>query len=212
MESVKKIGYDVDEIIGTFNLIIKEECTILENWLNARYNFTPFEQKIIDDLAIEMNNIGDYFNEEELKIRFIGQLFYLAAIEIPKKVRVFYERPLSAIVENHTLSVICDCLVATPVGYNTPQYPYFFLQEFKKKRGEKNDPEGQMLHAMLIAQQKNNDDKPLYGGYLFGSSWRFTVLDGKNYCQSHNIDATKRADIIHIVNILKHIKELVLNR
>ena len=128
MESVKKIGYDVDEIIGTFNLIIKEECTILENWLNARYNFTPFEQKIIDDLAIEMNNIGDYFNEEELKIRFIGQLFYLAAIEIPKKVRVFYERPLSAKVDNHNLSVICDCLVATPVGYNTPQYPYFFLQ------------------------------------------------------------------------------------
>lgn len=155
---------------------------------------------------------GDYFNEEELKIRFIGQLFYLANIEIPSKIRVFYERPLTAKVQDYTLSVICDCLVATQLGYNTPANPYFFLQEFKKKRGEKNDPEGQMLHAMLIAQQKNNDDKPIYGGYLFGSSWRFTVLDGKNYCQSHNIDATKKSDIIHIVYILKHIKELILNR
>jgi hypothetical protein len=123
MEDVKKISYDVDEILGTFDLVIKEECTILDNWLKARYDFTPFEQKIVDDIALEMANIGDYFNEEELKIRFIGQLFYLAAIEIPKKVRVFYERPLSATVENYHLSVICDCLVATPRGYNTPQNP-----------------------------------------------------------------------------------------
>ena len=62
MESVKKIGYDVDEIIGTFDLVIKEECTILENWLSARYDFTPFEQKIIEDLAVEIISNIVHFN------------------------------------------------------------------------------------------------------------------------------------------------------
>jgi hypothetical protein len=52
--------------------------------------------------------------------------------------------------------------------FNTPDSPYFFLQEFKKKRGENRndkpfDPEAQMLKAMLIAQNLNNDGKIIYG-------------------------------------------------
>ena len=94
--------------------------------------------------------------------------------------------------------------------FNTPDSPYFFLQEFKKKRGEKKDPEAQMLTAMLIAQHLNNDGKIIYGGYLIGHNWHFALLDGKQYVTSRQYDATEKHDLLQIVFILRKLKELIL--
>jgi hypothetical protein len=66
-----------------------------------------------------------------------------------------------------------------------------------------------MLTAMLIAQQINQDGKAIYGGYLFGSSWRFTTLFGTEYCKSQNFDTTRKEDVLKIIYLLKKIKELV---
>ena len=145
-------------------------------------------------------------------LSFYFLLFSLSDMEIPEKAKVFYERPIAAKVGNFDLSVICDCLVAAPLPFNKPTKPYFFLQEFKKKRGEKNDPEGQLLTAMLIAQQKNQDNKTIYGGYLFGSIWNFATLLGDNYCVSRQYDATKKDDLLQIVFILRKLRELISNR
>ena len=79
-------------------------------------------------------------------------------------------------------------------------------------RGDKNDPEGQMLTAMLIAQTLNNDNKPIYGSYIIGSNWWFTTLVGTAYCSSQKLDTSKRADLLQIVFILRKLKELILNR
>jgi hypothetical protein len=197
----QKLSYDVDAIIDAFELQIGvgSTCRHLQDWLAATYELTEYEQQQINDLFDEIGDLVDYMNEEELKIRFVGSLFRIAKVDVRNKLRLFYERPLSATVNNYPLSVVCDCMIATPKGYNTPNNPYFFLQEFKKKRGEKNDPEGQMLTAMLIAQNINNDGKPIYGGYLFGSSWRFTTLFGKEYCQSRNFDTTRKDDVLQII-------------
>ena len=206
----KKLSYDVDEIISVFDLQIGTNCSHLNNWISATYTLSDYEQQQLNDLFDEIGDLVDYMNEEELKIRFVGSLFRIAKVDVKAKLRLFYERPLSAELKGYPLSVICDCMVATPKGYNTPQNPFFFLQEFKKKRGEKNDPEGQMLTAMLIAQHINNDEKPIYGGYLFGSSWRFTTLNGTEYCQSRNFDTTRKEDTLQIVFLLKKLKDLVM--
>jgi hypothetical protein len=66
-----------------------------------------------------------------------------------------------------------------------------------------------MLTAMLIAQHINNNEKPIHDGYLFGLSWRFTTLFGKEYCQSHNFDTTRKEDVLRIIFLLKNLKELV---
>ena len=112
----------------------------MKEWLKAEYDLSDYEVRQINDLLDEIGDLVDYMNEEELKIRFIGSLFSIAKVDVKSKLRLFFERSISAIVQNYQLSVICDCMIATPKGYNTPQNPYFFLQEFKKKRGEKNDP------------------------------------------------------------------------
>jgi hypothetical protein len=212
MEENKKIPYDIDIILNTFNLEKERNCTHLQEWLSAEYPLSDIDNYIISELHEEMLSSGDYLNEEELKIRFIGSLFLIAKIDVKKKIRVFYERPLSATVDSYHLSVICDCMIATPIGINTPNVPYFFLQEFKKGKGEKNDPEAQMLMAMLIAQQKNEDKKPLYGGFLIGTDWQFATLIQKQYCLSRKFDTTKRTDIEQIVFLIRKLKELIMVR
>ena len=69
-----------------------------------------------------------------------------------------------------------------------------------------------MLIAMLIAQEKNNDEKPLYGGYMIGTSWHFSTLIDKNYCVSKKYEATQKSQLMQIVFILRTLKTLILNR
>ena len=99
--------------------------------------------------------------------------------------------------------------MAKPFGIYAPEIPYFFLQEFKKQK-QNEDAEGQMLLAMLIAQQENANDKPVYGCYLQGKFWVFTTLHGKNYCVSRAFDATQTPELHKIIYILKALKQVIL--
>ncbi len=209
MSEIERIETDTDALLEAFQLVRTHECTHLEEWLSANGSLDDFEQHLLDVIHERaMFKIGGW-NEEELKMKFISHLFLLANIEQENKVATFFERSMTAVIGNYKLSVICDCLVATPKGLTTPKAPYFFLQEYKKQKGDRNDPEGQMLAAMLIAQHKNNNDKPLYGAWLVGSIWNFTVLNGNKYCMSLAFDANKKSDLQQIVFILKKLKELV---
>jgi hypothetical protein len=161
MEELKKLDYDLDQLADAFGIQRVTTCDSLNNWLAANYELSPTETEIIDDLHENTVESGDYWNEEELKIEFVGIVFLAAKIKVKDKIKVYYERALSADIDGYRLAVIADCLVATPKKFSSPQNPYFFLQEFKKGKGEKNDPEAQMLTAMLIAQNKNQDNKPI---------------------------------------------------
>jgi hypothetical protein len=210
--SKNRLSYDPSDIAQSFGLVINEECQHLGHWLDANYTLDAFEQNLFDQLYAETKVDASYWNEEELKIKMIGILFRVANIEIPKIAKVFYERPLAESVNGYDLAVISDCLVATPLPFNKPTKPYFFLQEFKKKRGEKNDPEVQLLTAMLIAQAQNKDQHPIYGGYLFGTVWNFATLHENHYCVSPEFNATHQDDLLRITFILRKLKELILNR
>lgn len=207
----KNLDFDLAQIFETFQLVEAEKGQELENWTSASYELDVFEQQIVNDLHEEISVAGDHMNEEELKAKLVSLIFYVSKIQVQKKIMVFYERALSGIVENISLSVVCDCMVASPI-VGTPKHPYFFLQEFKKKKGEKKDPEAQMLVAMLIAQQKNQDNKTIYGGYLVGTSWKFTTLSQNEYCVSRIFEATNKNDLMQIVFILRKLKEIILNR
>ncbi|TAE23376.1 MAG: hypothetical protein EAZ91_22180 [Cytophagales bacterium] len=206
-----RIGYDPADVSVAFGLTVNKNCTLLQDWLNTSSELSVFEQSLFDLLHKDALEDGGYLNEEELKIKVIGTLFRIADVEVKEKIKVFYERPLSATVRGRKVAVITDCLLATPLPFNKPTHPYFFLQEFKKKRGEKNDPEGQLMTAMLIAQEKNADGRPLYGGYLFGTVWNFATLVGNDYCVSREYNITRRDDLLQMVFIIRKLKELILN-
>jgi hypothetical protein len=209
-----RVRFGLSDLADTFQLDINilGQCSVLQDWLNASYVLNAVETQILDELHDDIEIDGNYWNEEELKIEMIGLMFRMAKIKVPNLIKVFYERELSATVEGYDLGVKADCIVASSLPYNTPKAPYFFLQEYKKGRGESKDPEAQMLTAMLIAQEINKDNKPIYGSYLFGSRWSFVTLIGKNYCTSPELNAVNKKDFLQIIFILRKLKELILNR
>jgi hypothetical protein len=83
------------------------------------------------------------------------------------------------------------------------------LQEFKKQKQDEK-AEGQMLLAMLIAQNENAYIKPIFGCYLQVKNWVFTTIHGKNYWISRQFNAIQKEDLNKIVFILRSLKKLIL--
>ena len=205
--------YSIDEVLDTYNIETIDNCEKLDIWLNAEPSeFSILEQCLLDELPTELRLNERNWNEEELKINFIGAVFRIARLEVKGVLKTFFERSLTGIVQGIRISIIADCMVASPRKSGNPQAPYFFLQEFKRSKGDRHDPEGQMLAAMILAQELNQDGNPLYGCWIQGKSWNFTVLNGIEYCVSGSFDATDTADLLQIVFILRKLKELILRR
>lgn len=211
---MKKLNhYSIEEVLEAFDIQPIDNCKILEVWINAEpTDLSVVDKSLLKDLPSELQHNARNWNEEELKMNFISLVFRMANLNVEKKMKIFYERPLSGIVQDFKISVITDCMVASPKNSGRPDAPYFFLQEFKRSKSDDNDPEGQMLAAMILAQELNQDGKPLYGCWLQGRIWYFTVLNGKDYCVSKLFDASDPEDLLQIVFILRKLKDLILNR
>jgi hypothetical protein len=210
--SLEKLPLDTDIIIESYGLSKILNGSILTNWLSATGELNDFESHLIDLVYQKSFSRMGGWNEEELKMKLISHIFFIADVEVEGKISTFYERILNEAVGSYNINVKCDCLIAKPLGLTTPKNPYFFLQEFKKGKGDSYDPEGQMLAAMLVAQKRNQDDKPIYGAWLTGSVWFFTVLDGQSYFFSQSLDAAEKNTLIKIIFILRKLKELIINR
>lgn len=212
MDKKNSFASDISLLAETFDIRPINNSKVLSNWVKISGILNDEEQKFLEKLYLRSKDLINYWNEEELKMRFISHLLLVADIEIDDKIALFYERPLSAKIGQHTLKVIADCLIASPATFARPKNPYFFMQEYKRSKGDYKDPEAQMLMAMMIAQELNNDDKPIYGSYIYGSRWRFCVLEKNLYSQSEEYDADKYQDLIQIVFILRKLKDLIINR
>ncbi len=208
---MEKLKIDTNTLLGTFGLVRNTECELLDELLLVEDTLNEKDVQFLEKLRLNLLIEGDFWNEEELKMRFLAFLFDYAQIDELGKIKIFYERPLAATLNGHKINVKCDCLVAKPFGIGEPDIPYFFLQEFKKMK-DSTDAEGQMLAAMLLALDKNKNRNPVYGCYLQGKNWTFTTLHDKNYCISRQYDATQVKDIQQILLILKNLKHLILNK
>ncbi len=212
MDTPKRLPLDIDSILVHFELPRLRTGLVIDTWIQATGTLTDAETKRLDKLHQKALKSADGWNEEELKMKFISLIFDVADIEESDKIVSFYERPMTAVLRNVKISVICDCLLASAAGIATPKTPYFFLQEFKKQKGDSNDPEAQMLAAMLVAQHRNADEKPVYGAWVVGSIWNFTLLLTNEYFVSPKFDASDRDDLNRIMFVIRQLKENILNR
>lgn len=213
MEIDKLNHYSVDEVIDTFGIEKNFNDSTLNNWINnPSGKLELHHQLILDEHRQLLARKWDEWNEEELKMHFISFVLFLAQLEEPKKISTYYERRLTGEVQNTKISVVVDCMIASPMNSGRPKTPYFFMQEFKRSLGDSHDPEGQMLAAMILAQELNKDDKALYGGWIQGKIWYFTVLNGLDYSVSRTFDATDPDDLNQIVFILRKLKNIILTR
>jgi hypothetical protein len=203
---------DVANVIDTLNILSVRECKHLAEWETATGSISSAHQEILEEVRQELVVNRNKWNEEELKMNFVSAVMRASKLNVPDEIKVFYERPLVGTVQGYNFSIICDCMVATPTQGGRPKAPYFFLQEFKKGKGDGLDAEAQVLVAMLLAQQQNNDQKPLYGAWLIGENWCFTVLNGNEYCISDSLKGTNPDDLTKIVYMIQHLKTIIQGR
>lgn len=204
---------DVANVKEALSIKTLSDCSLLRDWIALKEgNISNIFIDILEIARLKLIENRTAWNEEELKMNFISIVLLASEIEVQNKIKLFYERPLRGTLRDYEFSVICDCIIGTPTDGGRPKAPYFFLQEYKKGKGDKYDPEAQMLVSMLLAQQQNNDGKPIYGAWVIGEIWYFATLVGNEYCLSKPFSAYESATLYQIVLILQDLKQRILGR
>jgi hypothetical protein len=125
----------------------------------------------------------------------------------------YYDREMSAQIDEHTLLCKADMLLSSGIGERI-KTPYFFLHEYKREKKYSGDPVGQMLGGMLISQAKNSNAnqnvvRPMYGCYVQGRFWFFSILEGNQYVISRSFDSSDPVVAQQIVMILRELKAII---
>ncbi|MEM0994458.1 MAG: hypothetical protein AAGI49_15565 [Bacteroidota bacterium] len=203
MEAIKKFSdWKFEDITYIFGIQRVFEHPLLEEWLNATHTPPSAHLSLIEELRKELFQKIDSFNEEELKVYFIGPFIRLIPFWEDGR-RPFLDRQMSfEYVEGKKTSGRIDWMLAE--GIQNPTQPYFFLHEYKKELDANGDPLGQLLVAMVGAKRQNKIDFPLYGCYVTGRNWFFVVYDGEQYAVSNAFNATNQ-DLFKIYSYLMEV-------
>ena len=209
MEQIKINFKDCDRLFleKTFYLNQIRKHELLSNWIiqSQKCEIDDFENKSLFRFQERLVYRVDDWNEQELIEHFIAPLFSL--IDFNTDIYgMFSERLLKATIGDYELSGNPDAIVAK--GRRAPEIPYFCFHEYKKEQENKGDPAGQCLAAMLVAQELNDNQRPIYGVVVKGLLWSFLVLQGKEYSISKTYQAIDE-DIFVIVKLLKHLKTII---
>ncbi|MEM7538564.1 MAG: hypothetical protein AAF639_40730 [Chloroflexota bacterium] len=188
-----------------FQVQQQSDFNLLNEWLDGDDHTTPLPTESLMSLQKRLIKHFYDWNEQELKIRFIGPIIDLVDFD-QADYQPFFEREISVSYNNEKLAGEVDFLVAK--GARAPEQPYFFIHEHKKEADATGDPLGQVMIAMIVAQILNQTEHPIYGAYIVGRLWNFVVLHGKEYAVSLGYDATKD-DIYGIYNALKEVKAYI---
>ena len=193
--------WTLDKIDEAFGLRQVYEMDTLNQLITPSYELNDFEKQYIATLQEHFKYGGDDWNEVELENKFISPLIVLA-FKPNDKYAYFLERDLAVQINDYELSGRVDGLIAT--GFRNPKKPYFCLNEYKKGTDPNGDPKGQALIAMLVAQQLNNNDSPIYGCYVIGRDWYFMVLENTHYSISRDYSCVTQ-EVFEIFKILKNL-------
>lgn len=200
-------SWEYEEVENTFELVRVENHPILMEWLAANENINDLEQVQLQSLQRLLHIHAEDWNKQELQTNFIAPLLWLVNFE-HSHYRTFAERALTANLGEIKVNGVVDFMLAS--GKQRPKQPYFCLHEYKRLRGRKNDPVGQLLIAMLCAQAKNNKaEQPIYGLIVEGRFWYFVTLTGKEYAMSEPLTATRDDDLRLIFKMLRYLKVLI---
>ncbi len=195
--------WTLDKIEDNFGLVQADSLPILDELLAFEYTTSSFEKQYLSMLSKDYLTLGgDDWNEVELENKLISPVIVFSGIQ-NKKFSYFLERDLSATVDNFDLSGRVDGMIAT--GFRSPKMPYFCLNEYKRQTDPDGSPQGQALIAMFVAQQLNDNVKPVFGSYIIGRSWYFMALVGKEYAISTDFSCVD-TEILDIYRILKGLR------
>ncbi|MGB3777343.1 MAG: hypothetical protein WA960_03225 [Tunicatimonas sp.] len=200
-----------EEVELTFGIEQVLEHPVLTDWLSANAKPSEDDNRTLESLRNKLSRSINTYNEEELKVFFIGPLLSLVPFE-EHGMRPFMDRPFSFEYGQDKLgnplfaAGRIDWLLAK--GRQDPREPRVFLHEYKREVEATGDPLGQLLIAMVGSQRQNIESFPLYGCYVLGRNWFLVVLYDKEYAVSRAFDATQE-DIFQIYSAMAEVQQRV---
>ncbi|MFK7904139.1 MAG: hypothetical protein AB8B69_03395 [Chitinophagales bacterium] len=208
---------------------LKQELEVdgyLTDWLQKAEGITVEEHE--HQNLLRLNNRLLLFvrgwNEQELREKFISLIIDMVDFDLyDMEVTSFAEREMKIIYNNNILQGKVEWMVAS--GLHAPKQPFFFIHEYKKEKDSSNDPVGQLLVTLCVAQLLNNqkpkanlfnpepssfNDIPLYGTYIIGRLWFFVRLKDNRYYISKAYNSEEMDELVFIYKMLKAQKEMII--
>jgi hypothetical protein len=194
-------------IVKTFGLKnVLDGFPLLEHWLSVENDLDSVTITELEKLRLRLRKRVNGWNEETLKMKFIAFILNMVDYDTDELEGVF-DAELKGVVKGQKLSVIADYALCN-YTFDLKEQPYFYFHEYKPRKKSK-DPIAQLLLAMLIAQEKNETQRPLYGCAVVGELWYFMVLDGTTYSISNGYVAANADDLQSIFLILRKFKHIL---
>ncbi|MFY8001650.1 MAG: hypothetical protein ACOVSW_23865 [Candidatus Kapaibacteriota bacterium] len=115
--------WDVDGIEQTLGLRYTRLHPTLVEWTSAAPDISAEQREMLLELRNILFDNVDAWNEEELKMKFISHILWIAKLD-QARYKGFLERPLRARLGNVEVGGTVDYMVAT--GKMNPKEPFFF--------------------------------------------------------------------------------------
>ncbi len=213
MAKANKIkSYSEVELIDIFGLTCftgNDTSPLMRAWVkNASVELEPGETTLFEEIYEDAKENIKGWQEEDLKMLLISPILKLGKLKNTKQYYAFFERTLEDTVDGYFLKTKTDFMLASG-NIGIFRNPYFHFQEYKPLKNPTGDSMGQLLTAFLIAQQKNANDKPIYGCEVVGSIWKFVIFKDRNYYVSDVYDSSNKADLLQIIAILRKFKDIL---
>jgi hypothetical protein len=202
------------ELIDAFKLNrIKEYQTpVMQDWLDVQKpDFNVIEQYNFDTTYKKALKSIEGWAEEDLKMKFISPVLELGYMADDDIVIGYFDKIISATIEGIKLTVKSDFMLAKGI-LNVFKTPYFHFQEYKPQLNPSGEPMAQLIQAFLIAQEKNQNNKPMYGVEIIGKQWTFVTMEHKDYCISKAFDATDKDDLLAIIAIMRKFRVILYDK
>lgn len=200
---------DLVDLFGLKKVGTNHSTALMSEWTQAETTLNEFEAYQFERKLSKAQDNIEWWHEEDLKMKFISFILDLAYLEEDSENYIsYFEKTISATVENNFLKVKTDFMLAKGV-MDKPKKPYFHFQEYKKLKDPTGDPVAQLVEAFLIAQELNKNNKPIYGCTVTGKLWDFFIMEGKTYCVSKSYDCTEREDLMKIIAMLRMFRTIL---
>jgi hypothetical protein len=212
MVKKEKIDWTSGLLTKTFRLSkVLENYPLLDEWLTVENDINDKENVELERIRLPLLKNFNNWNEETLKMKFIALLLNLVNYDEIGDFQTLFDAEVKGVVDNIELKCIADFTVAKTIE-DLIESPYFYFHEYKRKKNKADDPIAQVLIPSLIAQELNDDQKPIYGCYVIGEMWYFMLLNGREYAIDKGLNALKFDELQKIYLVLKKVKNIISKR
>jgi hypothetical protein len=202
------------ELIKSFKLkcITSVSTPLMQEWLDVQPPaFDIFEQYIFDKTLLKGQRSIRGWNEEDLKMKFLSPILELGQITDDDIAMSYFDKIISANIDGIKLIVKSDFMLAKGI-LDVWETPFFHFQEYKPYKNPSGDSMAQLLEAFLIAQELNQNGKPMYGVDIMGANWQFVIMEGREYCIAKPFSAIDKDDLLTIIAMLRKFRFILETR